>query len=261
MTDSIIQRAVESNDPILAEKALIQIESLLNSSPDDEQRIYLLFSRANCHLVLENFEEARRDLDVALKARPDEASKTTYDWTHGVIAQRQTRYEEALAKFSAVLTAHSAQLRTGEFRFLYEDIQTRRAFLSVTQGKFRDAVPLLNESLAFEVSETVKSELFASLGLCYSEMDDFDSARSHLLEAIRLGLVGDWNWRAHYCLGLIDYHTDMFEDAKREFQQCEQFAATYAIPLLDLYGWLAVTCTNLGEISESARYSGLRKRN
>ncbi len=72
---SIIQQAVENNDPQLAQEALLEIESMLASSRDEEQKIYLLCSRANCNLVLENFDDAQRSLDVALNARPDESKQ------------------------------------------------------------------------------------------------------------------------------------------------------------------------------------------
>jgi hypothetical protein len=36
---------------------------------------------------------------------------------------------------------------------MYEDIQQRRAFLSVTLPQFRDAIPLLREVLSFDLEK------------------------------------------------------------------------------------------------------------
>jgi tetratricopeptide (TPR) repeat protein len=167
MNHPTIQRAVELDDPKLAKDALQEIEVLLRASSDQEEKLYLLFSRANCYEILGNFEEARVHLALALRERPDESSKTTFDFMQALFCQREEKYAEALERFTNVLTVHSEELKRTETRFLYEDIQTRRAFLSVTLRKFQDAIPLLRETLSFELSKELRSDVFASLGLCH----------------------------------------------------------------------------------------------
>src|ERR1035437_2540840 len=167
MNHPTIQRAVELDDPKLAKDALQEIEVLLRASSDQEEKLYLLFSRANCYEILGNFEEARVHLALALRERPDESSKTTFDFMQALFCQREEKYAEALERFTNVLTVHSEELKRTETRFLYEDIQTRRAVLSVTLRKFQDAIPLLRETLSFELSKELRSDVFASLGLCH----------------------------------------------------------------------------------------------
>jgi tetratricopeptide (TPR) repeat protein len=261
MTDSVIQKAIESKDPGLAKHALREIEIRLCSPADEEEKIYLLFSRANCYLVLGSFDDAREALDVALEERRDESSQTTFDWMHGLIAQEEGKYADALERYTGVLTAHAAELGRSECRFLYEDIQARRGSLSVTLRRFQEAIPLLQESLSFELSPGERSSALAGLGLCYLELKEYDSARDRFLEAKASGVTSNWKWQLPFYLGIAYYYKGMLREAKGEFLRCEELAAVHAVPVMDMYSWLSATCKHLGEISESARYAGLSKCN
>ena len=154
MNESIIRRAVELSDPDLAREALQEIDVLLGLSSDQNERVYLLFSRAFCYGILGDFLEARRQLAIALEeGHGDPYARVSFDFGAGLLFQREGNYAEALDAFSAALSAHSQQLKSPELRFMYEDIQQRRAFLSVTLSRFRDAVPLLKESLSFDLGQ------------------------------------------------------------------------------------------------------------
>jgi hypothetical protein len=58
-------------------------------------------------------------------------------------SQAEGNYREALEKLNTVVSTYHQRLNRPELRFMYEDIQQRRAFLSVTLRLFRDAIPLL----------------------------------------------------------------------------------------------------------------------
>jgi tetratricopeptide (TPR) repeat protein len=87
MNESLIQEAVESNDPELAKAALREIDVSLGSSSDQNERVYLLFSSASCYGILGDFEEARRRLSSALRERPDDSSRVTVDFMDGLLSQ------------------------------------------------------------------------------------------------------------------------------------------------------------------------------
>jgi tetratricopeptide (TPR) repeat protein len=262
MNESVIQKAVESNDPDLAREALGQIEAILGSSTDQNERVCLLFSRASCYAILGDFAEARRRLAIALDEGSDDPNaKVSFDFSEGLLFHREGNYAEALERFSATLSTHSQELKRPELRFMYEDIQQRRAFLSVTLSRFRDAVPLLKESLSFDLDKESRSNALASLGFCYLELKDYEHARDQFLEAIALGLTKEWEGKAHFYLSIAYFYTDMVREAKREFQRCEQLATVHQLPILDVYAWLSVTCKRLGESSESERYARIGKRN
>jgi len=262
MDESVIQGAIEHNDPALAKEALREINMRLDSSSDQNERVYLLFSRASCHGILGDFVEARRQLAAALdEGRGDPFAQVSFDFGTGLLFQREGNYAKALEGFSTTLSTHSHQLERPELRFMYEDIQQRRAFLSVTLSRFQHAVPLLKESLSFDLDKETRSGVLASLGLCYLELKDYELAKDRFLEAITIGLTTEWQGRAHFHLGIAYFYMDMIQEAKREFLLSEKAATVYELPVLDIYAWLSSISKRLGETSESERYARMSKRN
>ena len=262
INESVIQQAVEGNDPDLAREALREIDVLLGSVSDPNARKYLLFSRASCYAVLGDLVEARRQLAVALDAgHGDPSARVSFDFGSGLFFQREGNYAEALSEFSTIFSTHAQQLKRPELRFMYEDIQQRRAFLSVTLGRFQDAVPLMKEILSFDLEKEERSKALCSLGLCYLELKEYDLARYHFLQAIEFGLTTEWKGTTHFYLGMAYFYTDMVQEAKQEFQMCEQLATEYELPIVDIYGWLSVISKRLGEAAESERYARMGRRN
>ncbi len=261
MSESVIKRAVELNDPILAKDALREIDIRLRSSSDQNERAYLLFSKASCYGILGDFEQARRQLSSALRDNPSTYAQTTFDFMQGLLSQQEGKYAEALGKFNATLTVHFELFKRPELREIYEDIQQRRAFLMVTLSKFREAIPILTETLSFSLDEQLRSDTIASLGMCCLELKEYSAARDHLLQAIAIGLTKKWEGASHFYLGIAYFHSDMLQEAKREFQKCEELAALHPLPIADVYSWLSASARRLGELSESQRYAMLAKRN
>ncbi len=261
MSESIIQRAVELNDSVLAEEALREIDIRLSSSPDENERGYLLFSKASCYRILGDFEQARRQLRIALGDNPNSDTQTTFDFMQGLLSEQEGKHAEALEKFDRTLSAHAELIKRPEMREIYEDIQQRRAFLMVTLSKFGEAVPILTETLSFSLDEQVRSDIFCSLGMCHLELKEYSAARDHLLQAMTIGLTKKWEGAAHFYLGIAYFHSDMIQESKREFQKCEELATLHPLPIADVYSWLSSISRRLGDLSESKRYAMLAKRN
>jgi len=199
---------------------------------------------------------------VALdEGRGDPFAQVSFDFGKGLLFQREGNYVEALDRFNVTLSTHAQQLRRPELRFMYEDIQQRRAFLSVTLSRFENAIPLLREALSFDLDKESRSNALASLGFCYLELKDYELARDLLLQAMTLGLTKEWEGVAHFYLGIAYFYTDMVRESKREFLLCEQLAATLQLPIVDIYGWLSSICKGLGEASESERFARMGQRN
>jgi tetratricopeptide (TPR) repeat protein len=144
---------------------------------------------------------------------------------------------------------------------MYEDIQERRGLELTRMERYREAVPLLKESLAFQLKIENRSDILSNLGLCYLELRDFESAKDHFGEAVVLGLTKEWEGQVHFGLGVAYFYTDMLREAKAEFQICEARVAEYQLPIASVYGWLASICKALGASSEAERYMRLAKFN
>jgi len=260
MSRSIIKSAIEESDPVLAQDALREIDVLLSSSSGNNKG-YLLFSKASCYGILGDFEEARRTLDIALRENPGIDSQLTFDFMQGLLFQQEGKYKEAFESLSTRMALHSEQFKKPEARSFYEDIQQRRAFLLVTLKDFKEAIPVLTEIPSFDIEESLKSDAFASLGLCYLELQEYRLAKDYLLRAFAIGLTKRWKGHAHLYLGIAYIYCDILQQAKVEFQRCEELVGEYPLPILDVYAWLSSISKRLGEISESKRYSALSERN
>jgi len=259
--NSYIQTAVESGDPRLAKEALKEIDLLLPQTEDPNERVYLLFSKSSCYGLLGDFAQAREQLNLALQEQPEDAdTKLSFDFHLGLLYQHEGEYPKALETFEMLLLHYGQSLTGPEVRFLYEDIQQRRAFLSVTLERFREAVPLLTEILSFDLEQEIRSEALAKLGLCYLEMKDWAAARDYLLHARAAGGVTKNTGKTfHFYLGIAYFYTHSPQEAKEQFQTCESRATEYELPLLNIYRWLATTCKLLGEVAESERYARLAR--
>src|SRR6267143_1485107 len=103
----VIQEAIEGNDPKLATEALREIAIRLGTATDHNERMLLLFSRAHCYGILENFAEAKRHLELALEeGQGDPDTKMVFEFGSGLLAQRESKYAEALDIFSAMLAIY-----------------------------------------------------------------------------------------------------------------------------------------------------------
>lgn len=258
---SLIQRAVESKDPSLASEALDEIATLLTTTTDKNERQYLLFSQTSCYVAIGDFGNARHALSLALQDNPDSPyARVTFDFLQGLILQSEERHEEAFHMLTSCLSRHRTLFTLPDNRFMYEDIQQRRAFLAVTMSKFEEAIPLLEESLSFGLDGKLKGDVLAALGLCHLEHKDFARARDHFLDAMTAGLE-KYADSIHFYLGIAYYYSEMPREAKREFLECEEQALTNGVPLLDVYVWLSSICKLLGEAAESDRYARLATQN
>ena len=119
MNSSVISKAIELRDPTLPGKALTEIDLLLRSTADLNEKVYLLFSKSSCLGILGNFDEARQQLTLALQQGPDDPEiRLTVEFNEGLLCQQQRNYSEALKRFSVVLSTHAKRLSRPELRFM-----------------------------------------------------------------------------------------------------------------------------------------------
>ena len=182
-------------------------------------------------------------------------TQLTFEFNEALLYQQEGNYREALEKLGVVLSRYGPRLNHPELRFIYEDVQQRRAFLSLTLRQFQDAVPLFREILSFEMKNDVRSDALSSLGLCYLELRDWRLAKEYFLQASALGVTSEREKTFHFYLGIAYFYTEDLAAAKREFKICEEHASEYELPALDVYAWLSSVSKRLGEIAESERYA------
>jgi tetratricopeptide (TPR) repeat protein len=262
MDESIVQRAMESMDPLAGEEALREYDGAIQQSSGSVEKAKLLLGKAVLCGVFSWFQQSRIALESARALTLNNLDmQLEVDFIDGTLYDQEAKPEEAYARLTSVLSRYSRRLSVPDVRFMYEDIQLRRGFDATSTGRFTEALPILKESLAFDLNPTQKSMVLADLGRCYSEAGEYESARDSLVQAIGIGLTSPFSeGQAHLYLAIAYARLGLFEAARDEFKLCEQRATEYGLQVGNLYRWLASVYKALGQRSESERYARLGAR-
>jgi len=260
MQKDIIRGAIESGDPKAAEGAIHEIDLQLHSSTNAKERAPLLLNKAAFFGILKRFDDARKQLELALEEAPNEADvRLVLDFISGSLYDQEGLPDKAFARLTAILSTYAEQLRLPAFRSIYEDIQQRRAFDSARVGKFTEAIPILKECLSFDMKPADRSDILSNLGLCYSKLNNYEDARDCFLQACKIGLTNDWEGQVHFLLGIAYAHLNLLRESKLELQLCEERAAEYRLPRGKIYRWLSAVCKRLGETAQAEHYARLAR--
>jgi tetratricopeptide (TPR) repeat protein len=141
------------------------------------------------------------------------------------------------------------------FTAISEEVQTYRGFLLADAGRWKEARAFLENA---SPPEAWKSVHCYYLGHCYYEFKEYERAKENLTEAISLGLTGHWQGRAHYVLGLVEYHLSDMRAAKSEFEECVKTAEPKYLGKTKIWDWLEATSRALGLYDEAEKYQQRR---
>jgi tetratricopeptide (TPR) repeat protein len=254
------QRALQTRDPATAEEAFREIDIQLRSLADGSEKANLILRKAVLLGIIHRFDDARRQLDLALEEAPDDPDvRFQFDFIGGTLCDEEGKPSEAVARLTTVLSNFGERLAKPEGRFLYEDIQLRRGLDLAKLSRFQEAAPLLEESLSFELRSEDRSRVLSNLGFCCCELKDYERAIRCFLQACEIGLTKEWEGHVHFYLALSYAHLNLFGEAKREFQLCEVRASEYQLQIQNVYRWLSWVCKGLGERAEAEKYARLSR--
>lgn len=259
MDQSIVQRAVESGDPAVAEEAFREYDAEIRQASNEHQRAELFLGKAVLYGVFLRFKESRGSLDLALAQSPNSPDiQLQADHIGASLYDQEGNHDKAFEHLTAVLYKHRQRLTTEpDLRFAYEDIQVRRGLDAVWIGRFQDAIPVLKECLSFPLKASDMSNVFYSLGRCYSELGEYGFAREHLIQALKLGLTKEMEGEAHMRLAVACANLGFLSEAKQEFRLCEEKVSDYGLEIGKIYEWLSWVSSRLGERGESEKYKRL----
>jgi tetratricopeptide (TPR) repeat protein len=150
-------------------------------------------------------------------------------------------------------------LRHPQLRDVYEEVQLRRGMRLAHLGRFREALPLLEECLNF-TAPLITSELYYELGRCYVDAGDLQRARSCLTKALDMGLDQARASSAHFNLGTIHMRNDAYAKAVKEFDLAEAHADAANISKKSIYKAGAVSYDRLGQSEKAMRYLELASK-
>jgi tetratricopeptide (TPR) repeat protein len=243
---------------------------LVENTPDPLEKAWPLIYAADTLQRLGQEEVASAQLSAARalieKHRPTApatneafaAAETFLDFEEAnLLWLRGGSLEAALSRFEAVLKKHRLELKDSRARGLYEAIQTRRAFILADLGRWKEALPILEE---IESPQEYKEGVAFYLGHCYLSAHDHIRAEQKLTEALSLGgLPHSLEYRAHCELGMTYYQLQNYAPAKRELEKCAATADKSYLKDGIIWKYLEATCRALGLKGEAEHYASLAR--
>ena len=243
------------------EQALKELFSLLNNTSDDFQNAMLLANISTCYQLMGDATSAEEYLAKAQLACPhDPRVLATIAFLRSRALEDQQQYQKAEDAFGRILDDFPELKRNPELRFLYEDIQRRRAFDLMEIGRYEEALPLFQEALNFSLSMADRAALNCQIGICQYNLHEYDRAIENLSSAQNMELPPEWHASRHYYLGYCYYQKRQFETAKEQFMLCQELVESGepGPPASFVYQLLEYTCRELGSESEAMSYRALR---
>jgi tetratricopeptide (TPR) repeat protein len=158
-----------------------------------------------------------------------------YEFGDACLCEREDKHEEYYEKLNNIQRARPELSSKPTLQFLYRDVRRMLGMELARRGRARNAIPILRESHAFDLSPTERRDVLCNLGTCYVDTHEYESARDVLCQAIDLGLDQVWAIAARCYLGICYYYLGRFIESKHEFLLCEAAGGGLGTPLSSVY--------------------------
>ncbi len=235
---------------------------LAKSTDPNEKASLLLGIVVDC-MKLGRLEEARRmlgqlqELDIS-----NLEGRLNAEFCEPCLLIMENQQEEGLSAFAAMLERNSEAFKEEPFRYLYEDIQCRRASALAGLSRFKEALPILREAISFsfdEVTEDQKTHFW--LGICLEETNDTEAAKQEFNRVVAFGLKNDLEEQARYRVALLYFKAHGFAQARLQLEMILQdYPEGGVVSRKYVYEQLAHTCRHLGDSENERLYMDLAKR-
>ena len=111
----------------------------------------------------------------------------------------------------------------------------------------------------FNLKSADRVNILATLGRCCSESEKYNYARVYFAQAIDMGLTQEWEGEVHMRQGIALAKLGLLNEAKSEFQWCEERVDKLGLDANKIYQWLSWVCRGLGEKSKGDEYERLSR--
>ena len=161
-TDELVNNAFALNKEGEYEKSISILNAVLESEPDN---ITALYYRSSAHIGLEQFKEAKEDLDRILDLRPEPSGGIYYNYA--VALSGIGEYEEAVQYFGLI----------DEGDHNYFNTQNGKGIALLNLSRFEEAVKSFDLVIAND-PDNFTSHLYRGISL--SNLGDYDEALNSL---------------------------------------------------------------------------------
>ncbi len=254
-------RIFELRDTGRAEEAVHYAEELLAEACNPDDIGTLLTGITSLNLRLGRVVEAKRALQKLQGLEiPDLEVRLNADFMEPCVLVQEGRTEEGLMAFVMMLDRDGKLIHEDHFRYLYEDIQCRRAWALIELSRFTEALPVVRESTSYAFEEVSDEQRMRwGLGLCLDETGDTGSAAEEYFRVIAFNLRNEFEEQARCRLARLLVRTGAFAQARKQLEfVLEQFSDWEPIvPRSFVYEQLSIVCRSLGDVANSERYKQL----
>jgi tetratricopeptide (TPR) repeat protein len=245
------------------EEAIQECDRLLTRAVDDDERASLLNGELICYAILGRMGEARRVLGQMQQLHPSEVDiRLSPEFCGACLLLQEGKFEEGISALAAMLQRYGGALKEERFRYLYEDIQCRRALALVGISRFADALPILKEAVSFSFNQaTDEQQTHFNLGICCEETKDLDAAKREYLIAVGFNIKNDIEEQARWRLALLFYTDGALAQARKQLEVILQEVPDQnaVIPRKWVYQQLSMVSRYLGDKANAKIYMDLAK--
>lgn len=246
-------------------EALRELRELARALDEPWSKTALLYHEALFLLEMARVTEARQSLENfktalgSIAAPPLDGYED--DLAHNLavmgaytevrVLLAEHKEERALKVLEDLLLRYPKQLSIPGFREILVQIKIYHGMLLADVDRWKEARSVLEDAFPPEVWRSVVSYY---LGHCYYVFHEYERAAAKLRQALDLGLTDHWEGRAHYILGLVEYHLGNPKAAKREFELFLKTAEPEYLSTTKIWEWLEATAEALGLYNEAIEY-------
>lgn len=254
------QEAMALRDSGREEDAIRELRAMAQEALDPDEKAAHILGEAVCLLRLGRHDEARKCNRGAANVAVSRGIRARIDFNEAVICWEERKFKESFGMLNKMLKEYSELLSTPDFRDLYEMVHQRRAILLAEFDRHREARPLLEEALSFQLDADDMALLLYYLGVALYKLGDKLGARTRFLEALQ-GRPDDYgSISSRFYLGVIFSEEGAYGKALEEFERVEPHVGLTGIPKDRIYGWLARTYRLSGNVREAERYEKLVRK-
>lgn len=255
-----LEHAITLRNSGHVEEALRELAAMTESTTDPGEKASLLVNEARCYRLQGRLAEARKQLSHACHIAPKTQGLLYLDFEDAVLYWHEGKRDKALDILERLHDSSRGLLLTPEHRELYHQIQTTRGMLLAELKRFREACPLLEESLSFDPLSNDKAALLYNLGLCYRDLGQPERGKEKFLEALANCADPTYLTLLHYELGTIYFDEAAYPKALTEFEACLAGAEQARLPQEHVFKWLAATSRRAGLRGEAEKYETLSRK-
>lgn len=245
------------------EEAIRECQVLLDETTDANERASLLTILHVSYCKIGRLQEAQQPLEQMKGLQiSDTGIRLNAEFCEPAFLVLAGRYDEGLSAFAAMLDRNREALKEPEHRYLYEDIQCRRALTLFSLSRFKEAMPILRETASFCFDQpTDEQQVHFSLGICLEDANDTEGARQQFIRVVTLGLRNDTEERALWRLAVLQYKAGALAQAKQQLETIVREFPTEksVIPRKQVYEALSQTYHYLGDKANEKFYADRAK--